>query len=82
MHYKPYRIKVYEGETYYIEGRANNAQKFADLVAFFDQYLKDRLETPASATAQAVATDGSAPRAGGAKSGGKHAQKGDEAEVE
>jgi len=48
-HYKPYRIKTYPGETYYIEGQANNVQKFADIAAFFDQYLKDGLRTGASA---------------------------------
>jgi dipeptidyl aminopeptidase/acylaminoacyl peptidase len=73
MHYKPYRIKAYEGETYYIEGRANNAQKFADMVAFFDQYLKDRMQTHASAEPAPVAAT---------MRPAKHARKGDEAEVE
>ena len=53
-HYKTYRIKTYPGETYYIEGRANDVQKFADIAAFFGQYLKDGLRTGASArTAEA-----------------------------
>ena len=40
-HYKPFRYKVYQGETYYVRGRANRRQMLIDMLAFFDQFLKD-----------------------------------------
>ncbi|NNM31839.1 MAG: S9 family peptidase [Gemmatimonadetes bacterium] len=39
--YKPFRYEVYEGETYYVGGRSNRRQMLLDMLAFFDQFLKD-----------------------------------------
>ena len=55
QHYKLFRWKSYPGETYYIEGRANIEQKMADMLAFFDQYLKDGMRTAPSASTTAMA---------------------------
>ncbi|MEM9406440.1 MAG: S9 family peptidase [Acidobacteriota bacterium] len=40
-HYKVFRYKSYPGESYYVYGRANTEQKLTDMLAFFDQYLRD-----------------------------------------
>ena len=40
-HYKIFRYRSYPGESYYVYGRANTKQKLKDMLAFFDQYLKD-----------------------------------------
>ena len=42
-HYKPFRYKTYEGETYYVRGKANRRQMLLDMLAFFDQFLRDGL---------------------------------------
>ena len=49
-HYKAFRYKTYPGETYYITSRENIRVKLGDMLAFFDQYLKDGLRTAPSAT--------------------------------
>jgi len=41
MRYKPYRFKAYPNEYYYIRSPANVRAMLADMLAFFDQYLKD-----------------------------------------
>ena len=61
-HYKSFRYKVYPGETYYITSRENVRVKLGDMLAFFDQYLKDGLRTAPSAT---VVTTVSAAAGGG-----------------
>lgn len=40
--YKIYRYKAYEGETYYVYGRENTQQKWQDILAFLDQFLKGK----------------------------------------
>ena len=40
-HYKIFRYKSYPGESYYVYGRSNTKEKLQDMLAFFDQYLKD-----------------------------------------
>ncbi len=40
-HYKVFRYKAYHGETFYIRGRENTRQLLLDMLAFFDEYLKD-----------------------------------------
>ena len=40
-HYKPFRLKAYPGETYYVRRKANRRQMLIDMLAFFDQFLKD-----------------------------------------
>ena len=40
-HYKPFRYKTYEAETYYVRGKANRRQMLLDMLDFFDQFLKD-----------------------------------------
>ena len=42
-HYKTFRYKSYSGETYYVYGRQNTKQKLEDMLAFFDQFLKDEV---------------------------------------
>ena len=42
-HYKIFRYKSYPGESYYVYGRSNTREKLQDMLAFFDQYLKDDL---------------------------------------
>jgi dipeptidyl aminopeptidase/acylaminoacyl peptidase len=49
-HYKVFRYKAYEGETYYITSPDNVRVKLGDMLAFFDQYLKDGLQTAPSAS--------------------------------
>ena len=39
------RYKKYPGETYYVYGIENTKQMLKDMLAFFDQYLKDDLKT-------------------------------------
>ena len=46
-HYKIFRYKSYPGESYYVYGRANTKAKLEDMLAFFDQYLKDGVVTAA-----------------------------------
>jgi len=40
MNYKPFVLKTYPGENYYVRARANVMQMYADIVAYFDQHLK------------------------------------------
>jgi dipeptidyl aminopeptidase/acylaminoacyl peptidase len=40
-HYKVFRYKAYQGETYYVRGRENTRQMLLDMLDFFDGYLKD-----------------------------------------
>ena len=63
-HYKVFRYKTYPGETYYIGSRENIRVKLGDMLAFFDQYLKDGLRTaPSAATVTTVsAAQGGAGR--------------------
>ena len=42
-YYKTFRYKSYPGETYYVYGRENTKQKLNDMLAFFDQFLKDEV---------------------------------------
>ncbi len=39
--YKPHRYKTYDDENYYVLGLANRRQLALDMLAFFDQFLKD-----------------------------------------
>ena len=39
--YKTYRYKTYPGETYYVSGRENSIEVLEDMLAFFDQFLRD-----------------------------------------
>ena len=48
-HYKVFRYKAYEGETYDITSPDNIRVKLGDTLAFFDQYLKDGMQTAPSA---------------------------------
>jgi dipeptidyl aminopeptidase/acylaminoacyl peptidase len=57
QNYKSFRYKAYPGETYYINGRENRRQMLQDMLAFFDQHLKDRVVTPVDAAAQAAGGD-------------------------
>ncbi|MHB1192376.1 MAG: S9 family peptidase [Longimicrobiales bacterium] len=45
--YKTFRYKAFQGEDYYVNGRANRRQMYLDMLEFFDHYLK-RLEYPGS----------------------------------
>ena len=47
-HYKPFRYETYPDENYYVLGRDNRKKMFADMLAFFEQYLGDGAVTPAS----------------------------------
>ena len=47
-HYKTVRYKAYQGETFYVRGRANVKQMLLDMLEFFDQYLRDDVRTPAA----------------------------------
>ena len=49
-HYKIFRYKSYPGESYYVYRRSNTKEKLQDMLAFFDQYLRDGMTTrkPAS----------------------------------
>ena len=44
-HYKLFRYETYEGETYYVRGKANRRQMLLDMLDFFDQFLKDGVVT-------------------------------------
>ena len=44
-HYKLFRYETYEGETYYVSGKANRRQMLLDMLDFFDQFLKDGVVT-------------------------------------
>ncbi|HEX6261034.1 MAG TPA: S9 family peptidase, partial [Woeseiaceae bacterium] len=39
--YKTYRYKTYPNETYYVYGKENSKQVLIDMLAFFDEFLKD-----------------------------------------
>ena len=41
QHYKIFRYKAYQGETYYVYSRANTHQMLLDIDEFFEQFLKD-----------------------------------------
>jgi dipeptidyl aminopeptidase/acylaminoacyl peptidase len=64
-HYKVFRYKAYPGETYYITSPENIRVKLGDMLAFFDQYLKDGLRSAPSAVEEpapvAVSRAGSTP---------------------
>lgn len=63
-HYKVFRYKAYPGETYYITSPENVRVKLGDMLAFFDQYLKDGLRSaPSALTAptMSAAARGAAP---------------------
>ena len=47
--YKIFRYKSYPGETYYVTSRANVREKLGDMLAFWDQFLKDRVTDAPSA---------------------------------
>lgn len=40
--YKTFRYKAYQGETYYVRGRANTIEMYQDMLNYFDFYLKDK----------------------------------------
>jgi len=42
QHYKIFRYKAYQGETYYVYSRANTHQMLLDIDEFFGQFLKDK----------------------------------------
>lgn len=44
-HYKPFRYTTYPGENYYVYGKANRRKMLADMLDFFDQFLKDETTT-------------------------------------
>ncbi len=50
--YKTYRAKAYQGENYYVSGRANVRQMLIDMTAYFDQYLR-QARTVSSTSANA-----------------------------
>ena len=47
--YKIFRYKAYPGETYYVTSRANVREKLGDMLAFWDQFLKDDVRDAPSA---------------------------------
>ncbi|MBI4499578.1 MAG: S9 family peptidase [Gemmatimonadetes bacterium] len=49
-YYKTVKYKAYQGETFYIRTQANTRQMLLDMLDFFDQYLRDKVVTPAAAT--------------------------------
>ena len=58
--YKIFRYKSYPGETYYVTSRANVREKLGDMLAFWDQFLKDRVtDAPSAARVQATLGGGS-----------------------
>lgn len=66
-HYKVFRYKSYPGETYYITSPENIRVKLGDMLAFFDQYLKDGLRSAPSSVvtppvSAAARSDVGAPR--------------------
>lgn len=44
-HYKPFRYTTYPDENYYVYGKANRRKMLADMLDFFDQFLKDEATT-------------------------------------
>lgn len=44
-HYKPFRYTTYPNENYYVYGKANRRKMLADMLDFFDQFLKDEMTT-------------------------------------
>jgi len=40
MNYKPFVLKTYPGENYYVRRRENVMQMYTDILAYFDQHLK------------------------------------------
>jgi dipeptidyl aminopeptidase/acylaminoacyl peptidase len=64
-HYKPFWYKAYQGETYYVTGRANVKQLLRDMRDFFDLYLKGIAhERPDDGTRPQTHLSGSAQAAG------------------
>ncbi|MFN7532564.1 MAG: S9 family peptidase [Gemmatimonas sp.] len=49
MNYKPFTYKTYPNENYYIRRRDNIQVMLGDMVAYFDQHLKDGIREPARA---------------------------------
>jgi len=49
MNYKPFTYKTYPNENYYIRRRDNIQVMLGDIVAYFDQHLKDDMKEPARA---------------------------------
>jgi dipeptidyl aminopeptidase/acylaminoacyl peptidase len=56
-HSKIFRYKTYPNEGYYIYRKDNNRQLLIDMVAFFDQFLRDGAAT-APTPLKAAATGG------------------------
>ena len=54
-HSKLYRYKAYPNNGYYINSFETTQRKLEDMLAFFDQYLKDDLQTAPSAASAATA---------------------------
>ncbi len=48
MNYKPFVYKTYPNENYYVRRRENFIQMYADIVAYFDQHLKNGTTRAAS----------------------------------
>jgi hypothetical protein len=46
MNYKPFVYKTYPNENYYIRRRDNIQTMLGDMLAFFDQHLKDGVREP------------------------------------
>ena len=44
-HYKPFQYQTYDGEFYYVRGKANRRQMLLDMEDFFNQFLKDDVVT-------------------------------------
>lgn len=40
-HYKVFRYKAYQGETFYVRSQKNRRQMLIDMLEFFNQFLKD-----------------------------------------
>jgi dipeptidyl aminopeptidase/acylaminoacyl peptidase len=40
--YKTFRYKAYQGETFYVRGRANTIEMYSDMLNYFDFYLKGK----------------------------------------
>jgi dipeptidyl aminopeptidase/acylaminoacyl peptidase len=53
-HYKIFRYKTYPGEGYYVSGRENSKQVLIDMLAFFNEFLKDGVIDLAPARSTAV----------------------------
>jgi hypothetical protein len=56
--YKIFRYKSYPGETYYVTSRANVREKLGDMLAFWDQFLKDNVRDAPSAAREQVSLGG------------------------